>query len=1009
MRASLGLKLIVPSLVGLMSFALLVVFAWMPVELEGSRRDFENGQIKLLKAMQPDIVRHVLAHDFAALHSSIDQQMQHLAGTWLQLELYRAQNGRRLYPLAPADHALLQAQYPYLVEVLHKVELDGELFVTITVVADWSVRRQQTVDSVSRLSIYLFAVFLGFTALGFSYQNRIFRRPLLQLTRSTQQIANGNFNVSLPQAGSDEIGDLTHSFELMRDNLQHSQQRLQQALDLAKSREMFQRNVLQSMAEGLITVNEAGHIISANAAADSIFGCAEGELRGRSMFDLMPAATIAEHRKYLRGGIPANAGMPNIMGRIRRVKGQRADGSVVPLEITVTQMESGGARIYNALLRDITEREQAEAALVEAKQRAESASDAKSRFLATMSHEIRTPMNGVLGMLQLLDGTSLDDKQQEYVDTASSSGELLLTVINDILDYSKMESGQLRLETIPFDPHTIVEDTVTLLAKSAFDKGIELICSLDPQIPGLVRGDPMRLRQILTNLTNNAIKFTEQGEVLLYAHMSGSAILFGVRDTGIGMSTGQLDKLFQSFSQVDDSHSRKYGGTGLGLAICQHLASAMHSQIEVHSDPGRGSEFSFALELEVVELQREWQEYSKLLPQQRILIVDDNQTNREVLSNLLESWQVRGILQASSGHEALSLIGESMHHRQPVDIVLLDLNMPHMDGLQTAARIRQDESFAAIRLVMLSSSDIDPGAQGIDMYLAKPVRQSDLYNALISLLELRQPKPVRGARKDNSPRPDFSAYRVLLVEDNHVNQLVARGILAKAGFDIEIRENGADAVSAVQSKPYDLVLMDIQMPIMDGLEATRAIRQLGGVYAELPIIAMTANVLEADAHNCLQAGMNAHIGKPIDANELYASIGQFLPDAGQKARPEALHDEPQSELANLDHIDTTIGLQHMRGDIQAYRKVLISFRERQHNAVDELLSYVEDERWEAARRGARTLKGAAANVGAKTLAQAAADVHESCRMQDVIAAREGIEKLRVALEKVLCSLDILGE
>jgi signal transduction histidine kinase/DNA-binding response OmpR family regulator len=549
----------------------------------------------------------------------------------------------------------------------------------------------------------------------------------------------------------------------------------------------------------------------------------------------------------------------------------------------LTQEKERIAELNRHLESEIEERRATEAALVVAKEQAESASIAKSQFVANMSHEIRTPMNGVLGMLEMLSHGRLSEEQKGLVEVAHGSAESLLNVIDDILDFSKIESGRLDLEHIPFDLRRLVEDVAALFTASARSKEIELVCFVHPGLSTRVLGDPHRLRQILTNVLGNAVKFSLSGEVQVRVEACGeeaerTRFCFEISDTGIGMTPAQLERLFKPFVQADGSNTRRFGGSGLGLAISKDLVELMGGDIQVESTFGQGSRFRIRLPFDC-QLDPPESTDSAGLEGLRILCVDDNATNLEILGHYLHGWGV-GYEGVPDGPTALGRLARAQAEGRPFHAAVLDLQMPEMDGLALMRAIRASPAIAALPLVLLTSGvrpePLGKASDPTDIVLSKPVRQGLLRDALVQVLLRGTPGSVKG----EGPMPVRRVRgRVLVAEDNPVNQKVACGMLMRLGIEPDLVENGAEAIERLTCERYDAVLMDMQMPVLDGIEATRQWREREHreERRRTPIIAMTANAMATDREACLDAGMDDYLAKPVKLAELRATLARWLP------------------------------------------------------------------------------------------------------------------------------------
>jgi len=679
-------------------------------------------------------------------------------------------------------------------------------------------------------------------------------------------------------------------------------------LYLAEEQERL-RTVTDTMVEGLFMQDEHGRITYFNPALRDILGFTPARLAGAVAHDLIHAHDDAG------GGVPLERcpiRLATEAGQIFRSDNElfrTAEGGLLPVEATSAPiMRRGRPKGSVTVFRDISERKRAEQALREAREAAEHTARIKSEFLANMSHEIRTPLNGVLGMLSLALDTPLTPEQHEYLDIAYSSGDTLLALLNDILDLSKMEAGHMKVEAVEFDLYPTVEDMAKLLAARAQEKGLELTVFVDPSLPHWLLGDPVRLRQVLTNLTGNAIKFTEKGEGIVHARPEREDderiwVRFEVRDTGIGIPAEAQGRIFEAFGQADSSTTRRFGGTGLGLTLSRRLIELMGGTLELTSEVGRGSTFWFILPLSKAHRVDQMFDPHPGLFGKTVLVADDNPTNRIIFERFCTAW---GMIPHSveDGAKALVQLMDAAQRGEPYDLALLDMLMPGMDGRQLARAIRANNPLRATPLVLITSYiKRDEGQREedalFDARLTKPVIQAELHQALVRVMGLGDRVAMERKGKGYAAL-NLGHARVLLVEDNAVNRKVATGILARFGIQPDIAENGQEAVDAFKDRLYDLVLMDCQMPVMDGMRATRLIREHEKRHGQrpAPILALTAHATREELDPCYAAGMNGHLTKPFKPEDLGDLLRRWL-GTGENKTVHASEDDPSRDAINV--------------------------------------------------------------------------------------------------------------
>ncbi|HXO89052.1 MAG TPA: response regulator [Candidatus Acidoferrales bacterium] len=921
------------------------------------------------------------------------------------------------------------------------ISLHGEEVGTIYLQSDLG----ELYAGVRRFAEIVFIVMLASFVTAFllaSRLQRVISEPVLELARTASAVSSiKDYSLRASKSSEDEIGDLADRFNEMLSQIQARDSDLQvahrelearvdertselrievsdrkRAQSELEERKTFLNSVIENSPVGIVATGLDGGVQMCNPAFERVFRVRQADILTRSLQDILGSKQLDEE-------IAANQ-LAISSGQATHIVSQRArsDGTLVDVEAFAVPLITAGTMTGAVLLyQDITERKLAERTLVAAKEAAEAASRAKSEFLANMSHEIRTPMNGVIGMTELALDTNLTPEQREYLGLVKSSANSLLTLLNDILDFSKIEAGKLDIEMIDFSFQQSLGETLKTLAFRAHGKGLELAWRVGPGVPERLRGDITRLRQVLVNLLGNALKFTEQGEVVLDVEKEavderGVTLHFRVRDTGIGIPADKQGMIFEAFTQADSTSTRVYGGTGLGLAITARLVGLMGGRLWVESEIGKGSVFHFTMPFEFAETEGE--ETAPVDPQLlhdlAVLVVDDNQTTRLILTEMLSAWGMKPTA-AVDARAALIALGRAQLAGSPVRLVITDMQMPHMNGFELCETIRRSSDFGGVAILVLSSS-IGQGEAarcrelGIGGHLAKPIQPSELLDAVLAVVSKsaapqQAPRTIRSA-----PQPARKKLRILLAEDNAVNRKLTVGLLEKRGHTVIVAENGRQAINALERENVDLVLMDIQMPVMDGLEAIHAIRakEQGGP-THLPIVALTAHAMKGDRERCLAAGADDYVTKPIRLEDLLAAM-----DRATTTHPSAPDPEPTPSPTPVDNvrsglpgIDLTLALERVEGDRELFDDIAQLFAQECPGLIESIRRAHAAGDLPLLERLAHTLRGAASNVAAMRVTEAALALETQARNGQMGQADESIAKLASEVALVLPEIDAL--
>ena len=833
---------------------------------------------------------------------------------------------------------------------------------------------------------------------------------LRMLAEGANRFSQGDHAVRIDPEGAPEVQLAAEAFNNMANNTEN----LIASLGQSESKNKLLATIVEQSSEAIWTKDLRGNVTSWNSGAAAMFGYTPDEAMGRTLN--VSASTPEEEQSR----------MERLMAGEKFAYDARAmtrSGTVIDIQVAVAPLVDDGNQCIGsiAVARDVTQHKRSEEALRLAREAAEAANHAKSSFLARMSHEIRTPMNGVLGMTELLLETGLTSTQRKYAETVQRSGKNLLGIINDLLDFSKIEAGKLELEQVDLDLRRTIEDIVDLLAERAHAKGLELACSIPPHLSTQVRGDPLRLGQVLTNLVGNAIKFTDEGSVVIRVAGVEDApdnvtMRFEVVDTGVGISPEAQSRIFDEFAQADGSTTRKHGGSGLGLAISKQLVEMMGGDIHVESALGAGSTFWFTANFEKQAAQPPAEMRAVpigLLTGVRVLMVESSTINRGILHQQMSNWEMT-IHVAETPKQAIDLLAQAAARSVPYDMALVDLGLPGMDALELARTIRARPDIAKVRLVMLTRRHADSRSArdaGFDACLVKPVRQTVLYECLVNVMAGR-PQETVAVPAITAPMPRVPAGirgHILVVEDNLINQQVALGILQIQGYSVSVANNGREALDALAQGAFDLILMDCHMPEMDGFEATMEIRKReqssGG--RRVPIVALTANAMAQDREECLNAGMDDHLAKPFSMQTMQDMLDRWMPQPAARQAQAAEPAAPQASRAAevLDRqVLGQLGALRANGKPDLLARTIHLYLVESPKLMQKLKQAAAASDAPEIVRSAHSLKSSSANVGATALSRYCGDIEASARRADTEEARRIFARLETEHGRVQSAL-----
>ncbi|MDT8447150.1 MAG: response regulator [bacterium] len=851
------------------------------------------------------------------------------------------------------------------------------------------------------LTLVLIVVMLVSAVVFSMRKSAAITRPVRKLARASEAFAAGNLGDDIPVESNDELGDLTQTFNQMKNSLVESYGRFRAIVDTA--------------VDGIITIDQKGIIESFNKAAENLTGYRESEALGRNVSILMPMPDAKFHDDYLEAYL--RTGKQKVIGKGRELNMKHKDGSLRPVFLSVSETRFAGEMIFTGLLRDIRDQKALETNLISAKEEAQVANKLKSAFLANISHEIRTPMNGILGMTELALETDLTPNQRRYIQAANGGAKALLKLLNDILDLSKMEGAHMDLEQIDFNIEQLMEDTMETLSLDAQKKGLDFILHIAPQVPAFVNGDPTRIRQILVNLIGNAIKFTHEGEVIISVtekerSEKNLTLAFAVKDTGIGIPKDRLARVFDSFTQTDGSTTRKYGGTGLGTTIAKQLVELMGGKLWVESVETEGTTFFFNITLNLPQSEHEERgNHIQDLHLRQVLVIDDNAANLTAFKDMLSSWDLAPSL-ADSAESARKILSR---RDKPFDLLMIDVQMPETDGITLANQIKQIPGYSDCPVIFLFSF-ITPQHQkaladlGEPLFLFKPVKREELKERLLEADQRRHPLTQAASRPEATKvrsRNFTSAPKVLVVEDDPTNRLLVQTRLKSKKMMITIAKNGLEAVELFKSKDFDLILMDLQMPELNGYEASLKIRELEGIRPEgrVPILALSASDEGEVAQAVRDAGMDGQCPKPLDFDRLYREIDRLL------GHPQMGQDEIEATEANaglagkhLIGLDLAQGLSRWGDSQKAYLDALSNFLRNHQGTALQLRSLAENREFAELSKLGHRLKGTAGNISANALAQAAKELEEGAASLDPNRLPAYAEAVATRLGEVITSI-----